>query len=134
MIGFDTNVFIYACDQSELRRQQIALDLIDATVEGVMVWQVAVEFIAASRKLADQGFTSEKAWNRLTEFLDVLPLVVPDAGILGRAKRLHLESQWSFWDAMIISACLDAGVTILYSQDLPGRSPPNGLQIINPFA
>jgi len=134
MIGFDTNVFIYACDKSELRRQQTALDLIDATTDGVLLWQVACEFMAACRKLAGQGFTSAKAWDRLAEFLQVLPLVVPSAAVLNRARTLHVDSQWSSWDALIVAACLDAGVTRLYSEDLPGRRPPPPLEIINPFA
>jgi len=54
--------------------------------------------------------------------------------VLERARSLHGEQQWPFWDAMIAAACLDAGVTRLYSEDLPGRKPPEGLEIINPFA
>ena len=134
MIGFDTNVFIYACDKSELFRQQTALDLIDATTDGVMLWRVACEFIAASRKLAGQGLTPAKAWDRLAEFIQVLPLVIPSAAVLTRARALHVDSQWSSWDALITAACLEAGVTRLYSEDLPGRLPPPPLEIINPFA
>jgi predicted nucleic acid-binding protein len=37
-------------------------------------------------------------------------------------------------DAPITAACLDAGVTRLYSEDLPGRKPPQPLEILNPFA
>ena len=52
MIAVDTNVLIYACDQADLRRQQIALDLITNTENGVLLWQVACEFVSASRKLS----------------------------------------------------------------------------------
>jgi predicted nucleic acid-binding protein len=65
MIAVDTNVLIYACDQADPRRQQIALDLVTNTDDGVLLWQVACEFIAASRNLSKQGFTSTQAWNRL---------------------------------------------------------------------
>jgi predicted nucleic acid-binding protein len=47
---------------------------------------------------------------------------------------LHVEQQYSFWNAMLVAACLEAGVTRLYSEDLPGRRPPTPLEIINPFA
>jgi len=134
MTGFDTNILIYACDKSKPQRQAAALDLIDATTDGVMLWQVACEFIAVCRKLAGQGFTPAKAWDRLAEFLQVLPLVVPSPTVLSRARTLHVQSQWSSWDALITAACLEAGVTRLYSEDLPGRRPPQPLEIINPFA
>ena len=57
MIAIDTNILIYACDQADPRRQKIALDLIADTQDGVLLWQVACEFLAASRKLDKQGFT-----------------------------------------------------------------------------
>ena len=39
MIGVDTNVLIYACDQADPRRQTIALDLITNSSDGVLLWQ-----------------------------------------------------------------------------------------------
>jgi predicted nucleic acid-binding protein len=134
MTGLDTNILVYACDKRDPGIQQGALDLIDATGDGVMLWQVAVEFVAASRKLASQGFTPANAWDRLSEFLQVLPLVIPARGVLDRARTLHVTHQCSYWDGMILAACLEAGVSRLYSQDLPGRNPPEGLEIVNPFA
>jgi predicted nucleic acid-binding protein len=35
---------------------------------------------------------------------------------------------------MIVAACQEAGVARLYSEDLPGSTPPDGLEIVNPFA
>ena len=55
MIAVDTNVLIYACDQADPRRQKIALDLITSAQDGVLLWQVACEFLSASRKLEQAG-------------------------------------------------------------------------------
>jgi predicted nucleic acid-binding protein len=113
MIAVDTNVLIYACDQADPRRQNIALDLITNAQDGVLLWQVACEFLSPSRKLSKQGFTSTHAWNRLDEFRDLLPLVLPTDGNLARAKALHLTRGASLWDALIIAACVEAGVDTL---------------------
>ncbi len=59
---------------------------------------------------------------------------MPARETLTRAQQLHLDHQWSFWDALIVAACLDAGVTRFYTEDLPGRKLPDGLEIVNPFA
>jgi predicted nucleic acid-binding protein len=133
MTAFDTNVLIYACDSSDSTRQDKALALIASTADGVILWQVACEFIAASRKLAPQGFGPEAAWERLTEFLSLFPLVAPSSQALVNARDLHLRQGWSFWDAMIVAACMECRVTRLYSEDLPGRSA-HGIKIVNPFA
>jgi len=117
-----------------MRRHAIARKVIAQTEGGVLVWQLAAEFVAAARRLEVRGFTREIAWARLKNFLRVYRLVLPTLPVLDHAQRLHAEQQWSFWDAMIVGACLDAGVTRLYSEDLPGRQPPPPLEIINPFA
>jgi predicted nucleic acid-binding protein len=133
MTALDTNILIYACDKSDPVRQTKALDIISTTMDGILLWQVACEFIAASRKLAAQGFTPVHAWNRLAEYADILSLTLPNEMILERARILHLEEGLSFWDAMIVGACQEFGIKRLYSEDLPGKSVP-GLEIINPFA
>lgn len=134
MIALDTNVLIYAYDSSDPRRQKIAVDLIASTPDGVIPWQVACEFIAAARKLAPLGFTSEHAWQRLAEILEILPLKVPSTGALARAQALHVQHKVSFWDAMILGSCLEAGIDLLYSEDVPGLSALEGLRVVNPFA
>ena len=118
MTAFDTNILIYSCDHTDRTRQARALDLIASASDAVLLWQVACEFIAASRKLAPQGFTPEDARNRLADFL---------------ALELHLNGGCALWDAMIVGACLEHGVTRLYSEDLPVRMMA-GIEIVNPFA
>ena len=48
------------------------------------------------------------------------------------ASTAH-DSRMSLWDALIVAACLEAGVTVLFSEDIPGRAVP-GLDFTNPFA
>ena len=55
MIALDTNILIYACDKADPKRQQAALDLVSSASDGVLLWQVACEFVAASRKAEIPG-------------------------------------------------------------------------------
>jgi predicted nucleic acid-binding protein len=132
MIAVDTNVLIYACDQSEPRRQTIALDLIASSTEGILLWQVACEFLSASRKLSRQGFTPVQAWDRLAEFRDLFPLVLPSAVNLMHVRELHIQHGVSLWDALILAACIEAGVDVFYSEDVPGQTFET-VRVINPF-
>jgi predicted nucleic acid-binding protein len=134
MTALDTNVLIYACDKADPRRQQSALDLIARAADGVLLWQVACEFIAASRKLKGQGFTSADAWNRLSEFLGVFRLALPSADVFPRAQDLHLNHSESFGDASIVAASLESGVATLYSEDIPGHDSFGPLKVVNPFS
>ncbi len=99
----------------------------------MLLWQVACEFISASRKLAKQGFTAADAWKRLAEFMDVFPLVPATADVLRRAQHLHLAHQVAFWDAMILASAAIANVEVVYSEDLPGHTNLQPVRVINPF-
>lgn len=134
MNALDTNVLIYACDKRDPLKQQQAIELIGGLADGILLWQVACEFIASTRKLADQGFTSRHAWQRLSEFMDVLPLQIPTGAVFVLAQQLHVQQHWSYWDALVVAAARETGATRLYSEDLPGRGSTPGLEILNPFA
>lgn len=133
MIALDTNVLVYAFDHGTPAKQVVATELIRETREGILLWQVACEFIAASRKLKSLGFSENDAWTHLQRFLGYWTLQVPGRSVLERA-RLLCSSGWAFWDALVVAGCLDGGITRLYSEDIPGRAAPIGLEIVNPFA
>lgn len=134
MISFDTNILLYASDSRAPEKQAIAIRLLDSGGDAVLTWQSACEFISASKKLERFGLSRAEAWDQLFFYLDAFKLVTPNESTLQKARDLHLNRQWSFWDALIVAACLDAGVTRLYSEDLPGSAAPAGLDIVNPFA
>lgn len=65
MNAVDTNVLIYVRDPRDPVKQQKAVKLTTGLSDGALVWQVACEFVAASRKLAPFGFTQAQAWREL---------------------------------------------------------------------
>lgn len=133
IVSFDTNILVYAADRRELKKQDRAIELLRNGEPAVLLWQVCCEFIAASRKLGAQGLTSEEAWDQLLYYRAAFPLVLPAPVVLDHARDLHLHGQLSFWDAMILAACREAGVTRLYSEDLADGPAVDRLDIINPF-
>jgi predicted nucleic acid-binding protein len=40
----------------------------------------------------------------------------------------------SSWDALLVAACLEAGVTRLYTEDFDDSVKKEGLEVVNPFA
>src|SRR5438067_10656578 len=100
MIAFDTNILVYFFDERVPQKKAVARDLIARTQNGVIVWQAACEFIAASRKL--NGFSATDAWDSLYDFLSMFPLIVPGADALAIARTLQVEQQVSFWDAILL--------------------------------
>jgi predicted nucleic acid-binding protein len=49
MIALDTDVLIYACDRADARRQQIAINLVANSTDGVLQWRIAMAIRAEKR-------------------------------------------------------------------------------------
>jgi hypothetical protein len=62
MNGIDTNVLLYVHDPRDPAKQEIASSLLQSLTDGVLLWQVACEYIAASRKLEPLGYSRAQAW------------------------------------------------------------------------
>jgi predicted nucleic acid-binding protein len=61
-------------------------------------------------------------------------LVLPSENVLTRARELTATQNLSFWDAMIVAACMEGGITRLYTEDFDDSvSRTTGVEIVNPF-
>jgi|ERR1044072_3929649 predicted nucleic acid-binding protein len=134
MNAVDTNVLIYVHDRRNTRKQEIAESLVRTLPRGVLLWQVACEYIAASRKLEPFGYSKEKAWQDIHKLRTLWTTQLPTWEIFDRTEELLIRYRLSSWDVLIVAACLEAGVTRLYSEDFDASATAEGLEIVNPFA
>lgn len=79
------------------------------------------------------GYRRSQAWEDIRDLRRVWTTILPNWGILDQIERLLSSYSLSFWDAMIIAACLEGGITRLYSEDFDAYPLINGLEIVNPF-
>jgi predicted nucleic acid-binding protein len=117
MIAVDTNVLSYVHDPRDPDKQATAASLMQSLTDGVLIWQVACEYLSASRKLEPLGYSLAQAWQDIHDLRRVWTTVLPGWDVLERAERFLSAYSLSFWDAMIIAACLEGGVARLYSED-----------------
>jgi predicted nucleic acid-binding protein len=138
MNAIDTNVFVYAFDASEPTKQQRARDFFDHVVASsaptVIRWQVAVELLARFRKWEAGGvMLHDDVRVRFERFLDTWNIVPPTIRILAASFQLKDNYSLSHWDSLLIAACLEAGVTRLYTEDMQSGANYGGVEIVNPF-
>lgn len=133
----DTNILAYARDRRDMHKQRIAtawLAMLARDRSGRLSWQVLIEFYAVAthpRKLAmvEDAVRADvralQAWNPIS----------PDAELLETAWSLQARHGFSWWDAMIVAAALNAGCDTLLSENLQhGQIIDGKLTFINPFA
>ena len=130
---FDTNVLVYADDQSAAAKRESAIHLVAEHLRqgtAVVSMQVLQEYFAAvTRKL---GVPAEIAQQKV-EILTHATVVRLNEFDLIAAIELHRLRQISFWDALIVHAARSAGCALLYSEDELGGGRIGDLSVVNPF-
>jgi predicted nucleic acid-binding protein len=139
MNAVDTNVFIYALDTDEPVKQAKALDLFQRLSQTsgstVLPWQVAGELLSNLRKRETDGrIAADELESRFRKVLAMFPLAIPGVQVFSTYFRLRSRFSLSHWDSMLLAACKEAGVTMLYSEDMDPGTDYEGLTIVNPFA
>jgi predicted nucleic acid-binding protein len=132
----DTNVIVYAFDQSFPEKAKIAQRLITdgaADKQAIISYQVVQEFV----NVALRGFRLTIPRSDLESFVltALLPMMAISSSpsLLIEALRLHGENQLSWYDALIVAAALQGGCRVLYTEDLQHGQCFRNLAIQNPF-
>jgi predicted nucleic acid-binding protein len=133
MNAVDTNVLIYAHDPRDQTKKARASSLLESLTDGVLLWQVACEYMAASRKLIPFGYNLSQAYPDIIDMRRSWLTILPVWNIHDIAEDLLARYSLSFRDALLIAACLEGGVTRLYPEDLDGYSHVESLSLVNPF-
>ena len=133
MTAVDTNILLYVHDPRDPGKQAAAESLVQSVTDGVLLWQVACEYPAASRKLEPLGYSRSQAWEDISDLRRVWTALLPGWGVLDGAGQLQGRYNFSFWDGIIVAAYLDEGVSRLYSEDFDAYPRVDGLEIVNPF-
>jgi predicted nucleic acid-binding protein len=133
MNAVDTNILVYVHDPRDPTKQAIAKALVQSLVDGALLWQVACEYIAVSRKLEPFGYSRVQAWRDLNRLRSAWQELIPTWPVMDRAEQLMSSYSLSSWDALLIAACLEGGVTRLYSEDFDAYAQIDTLSLVNPF-
>lgn len=125
----DTNVLIYAFAANDPRSERAEALLAGG---GTINVQVLNEFVNVTRRKGRCG------WDEIVDRLNVLrTLLDPPLPLTTEAHTAAIEIArhhgFQFYDSLIISAALEAGCSILYSEDFHHGHRMEGLTVQNPF-
>jgi len=131
----DTNILVYAFDNSQSHKHQTAQLLLNELMEEDRLrisTQVLQElFVTLTRKVARPCSAQEAI--RIMNDLTAWPVMVVDYDSIRTAGELIDRAKISFWDALIVVSAVKAGATTLYTEDLNDGQEILGVQIRNPF-
>lgn len=134
-VFFDSNILIYAIDNSDKRKQTIARNLIDISGKndnGFISTQSLQEFysVVTRKSLC----TPEKAKEFVAGFSETFTVDQVTLPHIFGAIDISVRNKLSFWDSLILSSADKSGCVVVYSEDLADGQLVNGVKIVNPFA
>ncbi len=135
-IFLDTNIMVYAHDQSSGDKYAVAREIMDYLWEsrrGVISVQVLQEFFVCVTQKILKPLLIKNA-RIILEYLSTWDVVANDKYITLKAIDIQERCRFSFWDSMIIQAAIQGQARILLSEDLPDGQVVKDLKILNPFS
>ena len=139
MNAIDTNVLLYFVDVDEPTKQSKAAALLTRLgtlgTPAILLWQVAAEFAAGLCRWENKGkLTSAERISHWRTAEMTFPIIAfPQSNLVPAAFDLADRHSLSYWDALLLAACIEAGVDTLYSEDLSDGVVYDGVQVTNPF-
>ncbi len=129
----DTNILIYSIDSQAGNRHQNAMKLMQKMMlsDCVLTLQSLSEFFSASTRKGKMP--KQEAIAQVGDWMTLFPVVNAVPTTLNMAMNAVQKHQFSFWDAMILETAVQAGVTLLYSEDMQHKQTWKGMVIENPF-
>jgi predicted nucleic acid-binding protein len=132
----DTKVFIYQLDTRDPRKHAIADRIVGdalANDSACISFQVVQECLNTLLRKAEITLDAAAARAYLDTVLTPLYRVSASIGLCRRALELQQRCKFSFYDALIVAAALEAGCKRLLSEDLQHGQRIESLRIENPF-
>jgi len=130
----DSNIWLYAffLRPGEDALHERAKKLIEMPARYVISDQVIAE--VSSNLLRKAGMSEDALVEIVSSFYSRCRVVGPDHETHRKASRLRSFYQFSYWDSLIVASALEAGCSILYSEDMQdGQVIESTLTIRNPL-
>ena len=132
----DTNLLIYAIDPTEPGKQAVAqnwIALAHQSGNGLLSYQVVQEWFNVVLSKAAARLDPNEAASIYRTLIQPLWRIQSSPELLDNALDLHRRHSFSWWDALIVSAAIQAGCDTLLSEDMQHGRKIGCVTIMNPF-
>lgn len=132
----DTNIFVYAHDETEPEKSRQARALLKelaSTGQGCISTQVVQEFCNVALKKSATPLKAKDVRRVVRELLSPFLAHQPDAAFYLRALETYERYSLSFYDTLIVQAAIDLNCRTLYSEDLQHGASYGKVRVVNPF-
>jgi len=129
----DTNVLFYAVDRSAGAKHDLAVEIVNRSVDRacVLTVQALAEFVASVTR---KGRVSKAdAVFQASGWLALFPVAAASPTALASALRAYDQGRLGIWDALLLATAREAGCAIALSEDMHDGGKLLGVAVRNPF-
>lgn len=128
----DSNIWLYAfIEADDANKSALARKLLQE-IEPVISSQVINE--VSVNLLRKAHFPEEQIRQLVESFFEKYLVIEASKAVFLSASNLRQRYSLSYWDSLIVASALQAGVSILYSEDMQhGLKVDGQLEIVNPL-
>lgn len=128
----DTNIWLYAfIEADDANKSALARKLLQE-IEPVISSQVINE--VSVNLLRKAHFSEEQVRQLIESFFEKYLIIEAGKSVFLSASNLRQRYALSYWDSLIVASGLQAGVSVLYSEDMQhGLKVDGRLEIVNPL-
>ncbi len=131
-IFLDSNILIYAFENNEPKKQNIALNIIESDLNNIILsTQVINEFINVMNKKKKIPFNKIEL---MVDGLTYFQTAQISNSTIKLALQIAQKYSYSYFDSLMLSSAIENDCPIIYSEDMHNNHEIlNKLKIINPF-
>ena len=134
----DTNVLVYAYDESEPNKREVCLKLLDSVWHGEVILAVSIQNLAEFYRVMTSKISvplSKAAAREIVESIlayEGWTVLIPSTSSFHKAMVFTEHYHTSIWDASIAAVMLENGVHTIYTENTKDFQML-GIRAINPF-
>ena len=131
----DTNIIIYLFSD-EIKKKDISKTIVTNAIKtgyGLISFQVIQEFCNVALRKFEKPMTTNECKEFINNFLNPICKLYPNIDLYNYALDIKNETEYSFYDSLIISGAYMSECKVLYSEDLHSSHNIHGITIINPY-
>ena len=129
----DTNFLVYQLDKRYPAKQRLSREMTRDLVrngEAVISTQVLQElYVVATTRLKVDPVLAKGIMNRFNN----MEVVTVTTDLISQAADINIQSEVSFWDALVVAAAASANCERLLSEDMNDGQTICGVKVSNPY-
>jgi predicted nucleic acid-binding protein len=132
----DTNVFVYAHDRSDPRKQERALAVADALVSsgaGAVSTQVLAEYYDVVTRSIAAPLPRDVAASRVSDLAAAWTVLTLTTDVLALATAACVRRKWRIYDAQIWAVAKLNDIAVVLTEDFADGTEVEGVRFVDPF-